>query len=132
MDRPLTSVVATSCTSLARAYRLLEPLFYVSCASKSYPLEQLSIRELSRVHIAFTSLRAWALSGRNRGFTVFIILLCLAPTVTDWVRPDDTIFIVVWHAHNADQVAYHWVQVRNHPAFGCMNGSTIPGPLASQ
>ncbi len=132
MHRPLTRSSLPSCTSLARAYRLLEPLFYVSCASKSYPFKQLSIRELRRVHVAFTSLRAWALSGRNRSFTVIIILLCLAPTVTDWVRLDNIIFIVVWHAHHADQVTYHWVQVRNHPAFGCMNGSTIPVPLASQ
>ncbi|KAI0706941.1 hypothetical protein C8T65DRAFT_651390 [Cerioporus squamosus] len=66
-----------------------KPLFYLSCAT-------------------FTSLRAWALSGRNRAFTVFIALLCLAPTV-----------------------AFRWVQVRNDPTFGCMNGSTIPVTLAS-
>ncbi|RDX52973.1 hypothetical protein OH76DRAFT_1480025 [Lentinus brumalis] len=56
------------------------------------------------------NLRAWALSGRNRGFTVFIILLCLAPTVTDWV-------------------AYHWYHWRRNVMLTAGRGPVILADL---
>lgn len=118
-----------SCIAITRAGQALAVLQYFPWAGNVQPLHRCSFQLTS--FLAFSALRAFALSGRHWHASLLVLILSLVPIGLNLVRRfRRRLTNFSYFSYCSTQSQFYWLAAVNDPKSGCAAELTVPIELS--